>query len=142
MRHTFSPLSGSVDRKVTMFISSGMLAVNSPSRSKNPRALLYGYTRYPASTAGPTGYSRYSRDVHTPKFPPPPRSPHSRSAFSSSLAVTARPSAVTTSAEIRLSQLSPCLPDNQPMPPPSVSPAIPVSGSVPPGAASPNACVS
>ena len=41
--------------------------------------------------------------VTTPKLPPPPRSAQNRSAFSFSLAVRTRPSAVTTSAERRLS---------------------------------------
>ena len=56
-----------------------------------------------------TGCKRYSSDVTTPKFPPPPRSAQKRSSFSLSLAVTNFPSAVTTSAERRLSQLSPYL---------------------------------
>src|SRR3546814_5666200 len=40
---------------------------------------------------------------------------------------TQRPSAVTTSAESRLSQLSPYLRVSQPYPPPRVRPAMPVS---------------
>ncbi len=42
-----------------------------------------------------------------PKFPLPPRMPQNRSSFSSSLATRTRPSAVTTCAEIRLSQARP-----------------------------------
>jgi hypothetical protein len=49
----------------------------------------------------------------------------------SSLAVINRPSAVTTSTEIRLSELSPCLRRSQPSPPPSVRPAIPVAVTTP-----------
>src|SRR5687768_9442284 len=53
-----------------------------------------------------------------PKLPPPPRSPQNRSALSVALAVRRRPSAVTTSAESRLSQVKPYMRCNQPMPPP------------------------
>ena len=77
-----------------------------------------------------------------PKLPPPPRRPQSSSGFSSSLACTSCPSAVTTSAAIRLSQVRPTLRISQPMPPPSVNPAIPVVDTSPPVTASPNACVS
>ncbi len=77
-----------------------------------------------------------------PKLPPPPRSPHSSSGFSSSLACTSWPSAVTTSAASRLSQVRPTLRISQPMPPPSVNPAIPVVDTSPPVTASPNAWVS
>ena len=52
------------------------------------------------------------------------------------------PSAVTTSAEIRLSMVRPNLRLSQPKPPPSVSPATPVVELMPSGVASPNACVS
>src|SRR5881397_1723341 len=78
-----------------------------------------------------TGWSRYSRDVTTPKLPPPPRSAQKRSGSSFALAVWNRPSAVTTSAETRLSMLSPCLPISQPRPPPRVSPPISVLETVP-----------
>ena len=44
-----------------------------------------------------------------PKLPPPPRSPQSSSGFSSALACTSCPSAVTTSAPTRLSQVRPHL---------------------------------
>ena len=72
-----------------------------------------------------------------PKLPPPPRSPQKRSAFSVSDATTLRPSAVTTSASIRLSQVNPNLRSSQPLPLPSARPAIPVSGTRPPVTASP-----
>jgi hypothetical protein len=60
-----------------------------------------------ASTVGPTGCSRYSNAVTTPKLPPPPRSPQNRSGSSRSLARSSSPSAVTTSAERRLSTVAP-----------------------------------
>ncbi len=88
-----------------------------------------------------TGWSLNSNDVTTPKFPPPPRSAQNRSGSVSALAVTNRPSARTTSAEIRLSQESPYFRVRWPIPPPSVSPAIPVVEMIPPGAARPNAWV-
>src|SRR5664280_3548374 len=77
-------------------------------------------------TTGPTGCSQYFREVTTPRLPPPPRNAQKRSAFCSALAVQNVPSAVITSAEIRLSQARPCLRTSQPTPPPRVSPAIPV----------------
>src|SRR5919197_1382998 len=54
-----------------------------------------------------TGCSRNSSDVTTPKLPPPPRSAQNRSGCSFSLAMTTLPSAVTTSADTRLSQDNP-----------------------------------
>ena len=47
-----------------------------------------------------------------------------RSGWSSALARRNRPSAVTTSAETRLSEVSPALRTSQPIPPPRVKPAI------------------
>src|SRR6266568_7578341 len=95
----------------------------------------------PPST-GPRGWRQYSNEVTMPKFPPPPRSPHRRSLLQFLLALRKRPSAVTTSADKRLSHVRPCFPRSQPIPPPSVSPAIPVDETIPPGVASPCACVS
>src|SRR5204863_522167 len=77
-----------------------------------------------------------------PKLPPPPLRPQKRSAFSLAFAVKRRPSAVTTSAETRLSTVRPCLLESQPRPPPKVRPAMPVSDTVPPLVARPKACVS
>ena len=57
------------------------------------------------------GYHR-SRSCHRPR-----RRPQKRSAFCSSLAVRNCPSAVTTSAERRLSQARPCLRRSHPRPP-------------------------
>ena len=65
-----------------------------------------------------------------------------RSAFSSALALTNSPSAVTRSTETSWSTDNPCLRMIQPIPPPSVSPATPVCVTMPDGTASPNACVS
>ena len=77
-----------------------------------------------------------------PKLPPPPRSAQNRSGFSRSLARRNSPSAVTTSAETRLSKVRPNLRLVQPKPPPSVRPAMPVVELMPVGVARPNACVS
>src|SRR3712207_8061174 len=63
-----------------------------------PRSTLFPYTTLfrslsvsaasqrigPAKTSGPTGWSRKSNEVTTPKFPPPPRSAQNRSGCSSS----------------------------------------------------------
>src|SRR5262249_38755755 len=65
-----------------------------------------------------------------------------RSGFSVALATRSCPSAVTTSAESRLSPVSPCLPMSQPTQPRRVRPAIPVFETVPPVVASPHTWVS
>jgi hypothetical protein len=52
------------------------------------------------------------------------------------------PSAVTTSADTRLSQVRPYLRSSQPIPPPRVKPAMPVLDTRPPVTAKPNAWVS
>ncbi len=95
----------------------------------------------PPVTIGPTSWRRYSNWVTTPKFPPPPRSPHRSSWFSSSLARTTRPSAVTISAASRLCDVKPYIRSSQPLPAPSVRPAMPVVVMRPPVVASPCACV-
>jgi hypothetical protein len=46
---------------------------------------------------GLTRWSRYSKAVTTPKFPPPPRTAQKRAVCTVALAVSKRPSAVTTS---------------------------------------------
>ena len=69
------------------------------------------------------------------------RRPQSSSGLSSALAVTRSPSAVTTSAESRLSHAGPCLRAIHPSPPPRVRPATPVSETLPVGVARPKACV-
>ena len=95
----------------------------------------------PPTTIGPTGCRWNSKLDTTPKFPPPPRKPHSSSGSSEPLARTIDPSAVTTSAADRLSAARPCLRINQPIPPPRVSPATPVWEIRPPVLARPCACV-
>src|SRR5438477_1868085 len=95
-----------------------------------------------AKDGGPTGCSRNSKEVATPKFPPPPRNAQNRSLCSSALAVKHWLSAVTRSTDSTLSQAKPCLPVSQTSPPPSVRPPIPVLETVPPVVASPKACVS
>ena len=79
----------------------------------------------------PSGTQRNSNSVTIPKLPPPPRTPQKRSAFSSALAVTNSPSAVTRSTDTRWSTESPYLRWIQPIPPPSVSPATPVCVTIP-----------
>ena len=105
------------------------------ARGRGPRRRARG------GRVGPTSCSRYSKEVTTPKLPPPPRSAQKRSGFSSAEARRTRPSAVTTSAATRLSALRPALRLSQPMPPPSVSPPMPVWLTKPPGVARPCACV-
>jgi hypothetical protein len=78
-----------------------------------------------------SGWARYSSQVATPKFPPPPRIAQKRSRSPSSLAVVTAPEARTTSAERRLSTAIPYLPISQPRPPPRVRPAIPVVETTP-----------
>src|SRR3954470_10560717 len=68
--------------------------------------------------------------------------PQYRSAFSRGLHLTRRPSAVTTSADSRLSPVKPHLRSSQPLPLPSARPAMPVVENPPPDTASPKACVS
>ena len=78
--------------------------------------------------------------VTIPKLPPPPRSPQNSSGFSSALARTTSPSAVTTSYDTTLSQASPNRRASQPIPPPSVSPPTPVCETFPAVVASPCSC--
>ena len=92
-------------------------------------------------TIGPTGCRRNSNSVTTPKLPPPPRRPQNRSGFSSALARTTLPSAVTTSAESRLSHVTPYIRSSQPLPLPSARPPTPVSDTRPPVTARPCSCV-
>src|SRR5215212_7825146 len=69
--------------------------------SPRTTSALRGRIRAPDNVI-PTGTSRYWNLVTTPKFPPPPRIAQNRSGFTSSLAVTVRPSAVTSSTDTRL----------------------------------------
>jgi hypothetical protein len=67
-----------------------------------------------------------SNPTTMPKLPPPPRSAQKRSEFSSALARTRSPLAVTMSAAKRQSMQRPCCARSHPIPPESVSPATPV----------------
>jgi len=67
--------------------------------------------------------ARSSR-VTTPKLAPAPRSAQSRSGSPAASMIS--PSAVTSSAPVRLSQVAPNRRASQPIPPPRVSPASPV----------------
>ena len=96
-----------------------------------------GQKNSPNCTIGSSSCRANSKAVTTPKLPPPPRTAQNRSGCSSAEARSTRPSAVTTSAETRLSMLSPYLRVSQPMPPPSVSPPTPVWLTSPAGTASP-----
>ena len=124
------------------FSSVGIFAANSRYLRSTVGASSNENTSRPHSTWGPTGCSLNSKRVTTPKLPPPPRSAQNSSGFSVALATTCLPSAVTTSADSRLSTVRPCLRDSQPKPPPSVSPATPVVELMPSGVASPKACAS
>ena len=106
--------------------SSGRPARPRPSRGRSaaPRPTAPSARRSaPPATCVPSGTQLNSNSVTIPKFPPPPRRPQNRSGFSSALALTNSPSAVTTSIEMSLSTDRPCLRWIQPIPPPSVSPA-------------------
>ena len=72
-----------------------------------------------------------------PKLPPPPRIAQNRSGFSRTLTWISLPSAVTISAEIRLSIVMPNFRVSQPNPPPSVRPAMPVVELMPVGSGKP-----
>src|SRR5215203_138048 len=91
----------------------------------------------PPSTSGPTGCRASSNLVTTPKLPPPPRSAQNSSGFCDSEACATDPSAVTSSTDRRLSQVSPYLRTRWPNPPPSVKPPMPVLDTSPPVVASP-----
>ena len=104
------------------------------------RARSTGWTTVPCVISPSNGWRRNVNDVAIPKFAPAPRRPQKSSGFSSSLARTRRPSAVTSSTERRLSIVSPCFRWSRPMPPPRVSPATPVCETTPTGQTSPAAC--
>jgi hypothetical protein len=80
-----------------------------------------------------SSYMANSNSVTTPKFPPPPRIPQKRSGWSSGLARTTSPSAVTTSADRRLSIVRPNRRISRPTPPPNVGPPTPVCETTPEG---------
>ena len=119
---------------VIVVSSSGAFspAATRPARTSR----VTGRNSAPARTV-PTGWRRNTNRVTTPKLPPPPRTAQKRSGLRCSLAVTIRPSAVTSSTETRLSIVRPCLRTSQPIPPPSVRPASPTLPVSPNGVASP-----
>ena len=80
-------------------------------------------------------------DVTTPNWPPPaPRRPQNRSGSWSWSQSTTLPSASTTCAPTRRSQVSPCLRPSRPIPPPRVRPVMPTVGPHPAGRVRPWAC--
>ena len=71
-------------------------------------------------------------DVTTPNWPPPaPRRPQNKSGSRSWSQSTTLPSASTTCAPTRRSQVSPCLRPSRPIPPPRVRPVMPTVGPAP-----------
>src|SRR5215211_1869225 len=123
-------------------ISSGAPSMKPRYAFNRSTAASIGKSSMPPKTSGPTSCSLNSKPVTTPKLPPPPFSAQNRSGLRSALATRWRPSAVITSAEMRLSTVSPYLRSIQPLPPPSVSPPTPVSARRPPVTARPKAWVS
>jgi hypothetical protein len=86
--------------------SSGAVAAQSRYQASFSAASSAGKYTAPANTSA-IGWRRNSSAVTTPKLPPPPRSAQKRSGLRSALAVTVRPSAVTTSARTTLSAAKP-----------------------------------
>ena len=78
-----------------------------------------------------------SNSVTTPKLPPPPRSAQNRSAYWSADVRRILPSAVTTSADSRLSTVRPKRRISRPTPPPRVRPPTPVWLTTPAGTTRP-----
>ena len=111
-----SSSSGACHRIANELTSSGAVAAQDRYAVSASRASVPAWTTNAKNTSGPTGTAWYSSEVTTPKLPPAPLSAQSRSGCSVALAVTSRPSAVTTSAERSASQLSPCLRRIQPKP--------------------------
>jgi hypothetical protein len=96
-------------------------------------AWVCGQVRWKLVAAG-SGSVRNTSEVTTPRLPPPaPRSAQNSSWSWWSSQSTTRPSASTTRAASRWSQVSPCVRPRIPSPPPSVSPAIPTVGPQPAG---------
>ena len=85
-----------------------------------------------------TGYSLNVKDVATPKLPPPPplQAQNSSGRVRASQ-VTVCPEAVTSSAAMSWSEVSPNFRELRPTPPPNVSPATPTVGQDPAGMATP-----
>jgi hypothetical protein len=129
------------DRTAAPVLMTARIACRVPAGNANvkefwPYAILFVQTLPDEAEAWKravttTGRRRKSNVVTMPKFPPPPRRPQNRSSCSVALALRNRPSAVTTSADTRLSHESPPTPISHPSPPPSVRPATPVFETVP-----------
>jgi hypothetical protein len=96
--------------------SSGASLARRRNSGKSCIAASSRCTTSPDKTSGPSGWRLNSKDVATPKLPPPPLSAQKRSLASVSLARMNSPSAVTRSADIRLSIVSPNLRVVQPKP--------------------------
>src|SRR5271170_8014250 len=82
---------------------------------------------------GPKSCAAMVKRVTMPKLPPPPRSAQNSSGCESADTSITSPLASTSSRETKLSQVSPCLRENQPMPPPRARPPTPVSDMMPAG---------
>ncbi len=134
--------SGAVSSPATSMSSSGAEAHVSRKNCSTSRPFWSGCAARPPVMIGPTGCRSNSSDAAMPKLPPPPRIAQKRSGFSPALARHTLPSAITISADRRLSSASPYFGISQPMPPPSVRPAMPVLATTPPVVASPCSCVS
>ena len=120
--------------------SSGPVGAHPCQASTTSAAWSYGHDRWKFVADG-SGTVRNSNDVTTPRVPAPaPRSAQNRSPSWCSSQRTTRPSARTTSAPIRRSEVTPYFRPRIPSPPPSVRPAIPTEGQVPAGMARPCSC--
>ena len=108
--------SGEPDSKLVQS-SSGPVSTVSRNRAASSRARSTGWTTVPCVITPSSGLRRNVKDVAIPKFAPAPRRPQKSSGFSSSLARTRRPSAVTSSTSRRLSIVSPCFRCNRPIRP-------------------------
>src|SRR5579859_4705025 len=73
--------------------SSGAVRMKSRQARSAAGPTSAGSSGAKSITLGPTGYALNSNDVTTPKLPPPPFRPQSRSEFSVSLAIRSWPSA-------------------------------------------------
>src|SRR5581483_1049059 len=88
-------------------------------------------TETPMRIIGPNSWAPKVNRVTMPKLPPPPRSAQKSSGCEPALTSITSPLARTSSSETKLSQVRPCLRENQPMPPPSARPPTPVSDMIP-----------
>src|SRR6266536_1926779 len=128
-----------------LFVRSTQLDHNSPGpcgaqccqASTTVAALAHGQVKVNRDIAE-TWCTWKVNEVTMPKLPPPPpRSAQKRSALWFASQVSTCPSATTTWAESRLSQVRPNLRLRTPSPPPSVRPAIPTVAQEPAGSTKP-----